>query len=96
LKVKGFACNPEHATGLLTGGAGTLFDRNEDWEKSIMDHVFTQLSNNFFAPFANVIPNGVKNIFKRSVTTICSLSRSVKISSNSFYPEIIERHKKKK
>jgi len=26
LKVKGFACNPEQAIGLLTGGAGTLFD----------------------------------------------------------------------
>jgi len=23
---RGIACNPEQATGLLTGGAGTLFD----------------------------------------------------------------------
>ena len=23
---RGVACNPEQATGLLTGGAGTLFD----------------------------------------------------------------------
>jgi hypothetical protein len=25
---RGVACNPEQATGLLTGGAGTLFDRS--------------------------------------------------------------------
>jgi len=24
---RGVACNPEQATGLLTGGAGTLFDK---------------------------------------------------------------------
>jgi len=27
---RGVACNPEQATGLLTGGAGTLFDRNKN------------------------------------------------------------------
>jgi len=26
LDRRGVACNPEQATGLLTGGAGTLFD----------------------------------------------------------------------
>jgi len=25
---RGVACNPEQATGLLTGGVGTLFDKN--------------------------------------------------------------------
>jgi len=25
---RGVACNPEQATGLLTGGAGTLFDKS--------------------------------------------------------------------
>jgi len=26
---RGVACNPEQATGLLTGGAGTLFDNHK-------------------------------------------------------------------